>query len=146
MDVVLVSACLVGVECRYDGASKPSVSLIEQIKCSGVVVVPVCPEQLGGLPTPRAPNEIIGGDGGDVLDGRAMVKDSNGVDRTENFLRGAHQTLAIARLLNTKTAYLKQRSPSCGFGLIKRGKEVVRGNGVTAELLARNGIKIVAVD
>ena len=101
---------------------------------------------LNSFSTPRAPNEIIGGDGGDVLDGRAMVKDSNGVDRTENFLRGAHQTLAIARLLNTKTAYLKQRSPSCGFGLIKRGKEVVRGNGVTAELLARNGIKIVAVD
>jgi len=146
MDVVLVSACLVGVECRYDGATRLCASLIERTKGGGAIVVPVCPEQLGGLPTPRAPNEIVGGDGADVLDGSAVVRDSDGVDRTENFLRGARQTLAIARLLNIKTAYLKQRSPSCGFGFIKRGDEVVCGNGVTAELLARNGIKIVAVD
>jgi len=146
MEIALVSACLLGIECRYDGRSTPNAFLLERIRKGLLLPVPVCPEQLGGLPTPRAPNEIDRGDGEDVLAGRARVVDSDGLDRTENFLRGARQTLALAQLLSVKVAYLKQKSPSCGFGFIKRGGETVPGNGVTAALLLRHGIRVVPVD
>ncbi len=130
---VLVSACLLGVECRYDGGDRRRREIIDLT--SKICAVPVCPEELGGLPTPRQPSEIVGGKGEDVLDGRAKVAFLDGEDVTESFLRGARETLKLARLLAAHKAYLKTNSPSCGPQL-----------GVTAALLARSGIEIVPVE
>jgi len=108
-------------------------------------VIPVCPEQLGGCPTPRDPCEIAGGDGGDVLDGRCAVISWTGADMTEKFIKGAYETLKIAKACGAKKAILKARSPSCGAGRIYDGTfsgKTIPGNGVAAELLIRNGIEV----
>jgi uncharacterized protein YbbK (DUF523 family) len=111
------------------------------------VLVPVCPEQMGGLPTPRQPQEIQGGSGEDVLDRKCRVFNQCGVDVTGHFIRGAEETLKIARQLNVREFIGKSGSPSCGCGQICdglfRGK-LTCGNGVTAALLKRNGIEIIA--
>lgn len=96
--------------------------------------VPVCPEQLGGLPTPRTPADLIGGNGHDVLAGRATVVDRHGTDVTHQFIQGARQCLAIAQSQNITTALLKARSPSCGLNPVM---------GVTAALLSANGIQVI---
>ena len=127
----LVSACLTGLCTRYDGQSKISVSCMERLR--GCSWIPVCPEQLGGLPTPRTAADLVGGDGYDVLDGRARVINRDGLDVTGQFIRGAEQCLAIARAQNIKSALLKARSPSCGLS---------PQHGVTAALLTRNGITV----
>jgi uncharacterized protein YbbK (DUF523 family) len=110
-------------------------------------LVPICPEQLGGMSTPRAPHEIIGGNGANVLDQKARIGDKSGLaDNTMKFVTGAQKVLKIAEALNINEAILKQRSPSCGFGKIYDGSfsgNIVPGNGVTAELLHRNGFKIL---
>lgn len=98
----------------------------------GCIWIPVCPEQLGGLPTPRCPADIADGNGDDVLDGRARVIGSDGVDVTEAFIRGAEMVLEIALKQRVEEVLLKARSPSCG----------VERLGVTAALLKRNGFKI----
>lgn len=107
----------------------------------------VCPEEIGGLSTPREPAEIIGGDGKDVLDGNARVVTISGHDVTEQFLRGAHITLNKALAVNARIVVLKESSPSCGSTMIYdgtfTGKKIV-GNGVTAALLKRTGIKVVS--
>jgi len=138
----LVSACLLGVSCRYDARQLKEVPECPLLRDAGCII-PVCPEQLGGLPTPRAAAEIVGGDGAGVLDGRCRVVNVEGVDVTEEFLRGAQEALLLARTFQAHTAVLKTRSPSCGFGWIYHGEDLVAGNGVTAELLRRNGIRIV---
>ena len=127
----LVSSCLVGLCTRYDGASRPSAACLRLL--TGRDWIPVCPEQLGGLSTPRPPAELRGGDGEDVLDGRARVISEDGRDVTDNFLRGARQTLRIARMRGARLALLKGNSPSCGCG-------VTGVLGVTAALLGREGI------
>lgn len=98
-----------------------------------VIWLPVCPEQLGGLPTPREAADIIGGDGLDVLDGKARIMTKSGVDLTKEFIHGARQVLQIARSQNIQKAFLKARSPSCGLG---------SNIGVTAALLQNNNIEI----
>jgi uncharacterized protein YbbK (DUF523 family) len=139
----LVSACLVGINTRYDGGCfchEKLLKLAEEGKA-----IPVCPEQLGGCPTPRDPCEIAGGDGGDVLDGRCSVVSINGADMTEKFIRGAEETLKLVKACGVKKAILKARSPSCGSGVIYDGtfsQKTAGGNGVTAELLIRNGIEV----
>lgn len=140
---VIVSACLAGLPCRYDGSSCPHPAVLAVVRAGRAL--PVCPEQVGGLPTPRPPAEIAGGDGGDVLDGRARVVDANGEDVTEPFLRGAQATLALARAVGARRAILKARSPSCGVGAIRDGNfsgRVRPGDGVTAALLRRHGIEV----
>ncbi len=110
--------------------------------------IPVCPEQLGGLATPRPTAEISGGTGADVLEGRAEVRTSSGADVTDNFTRGAREALSIAKAAGAREAILKAKSPSCGCGLIYDGTfsgRLVEGNGVTAELLIRNGIIVKTV-
>ncbi len=103
-------------------------------KLKNAIWIPVCPEQLGGLPTPREAADITGGNGQDVLDGEARVLTKNGTDLSTEFIRGAKQVLQIAQSQNIQTAFLKARSPSCA----------VNGNiGVTAALLQSYGIKIV---
>ena len=141
--MILVSACLMGCHCRYDGKDNLHPKIAKLIKEGKAI--PVCPEQLGGLPTPRPPAEIVGGDGKDVIQGKARVMDVNGKDVTREFIRGALQTLQIARIAGVKEAILKQRSPSCGSLEIYNGsfsKTMRRGVGVTAALLSQNGINV----
>jgi len=108
-------------------------------------IIPLCPEQLGGLPTPGEPQEIVGGTGEDVLRGKANVITASGRDVTKNFLRGAKETLRITKSLGVKEAVLKSCSPSCGCGKIYDGTfsgKLKDGNGVTAALLKEHGIRI----
>ena len=127
----LVSACLVGLCTRYDGQTKANPDCLAQIKTTNWV--PICPEQLGGLPTPREAADIIGGDGKDVLAGKARVVTKSGIDLTAEFIRGAEQVLQIAQLQHPSMAFLKARSPSCAVS----GKI-----GVTAALLQASGIEV----
>lgn len=127
---------MVGLNTRYSGKLKRNPSCSAALKDGGETLrwIPVCPEQLGGLPTPRDAADIVGGTGDDVLDGNARVITKNGIDVTEHFIRGAEQVLQIARMTGAKEAWLKARSPSCA----------VQGSvGVAAALLARNGIRLV---
>lgn len=134
MKKILVSACLLGVACRYDGKSKPVDEVIALSERYGIV--PVCPEILGGLPTPRIPCEIKGG----------RVMNRAGEDKTAEYARGAEEVLQIARLLDCNTAVLKKKSPSCGSGEIYDGSfagKTVKGDGVCAALLKKSGIKVL---
>ncbi|MGH4028592.1 DUF523 domain-containing protein [Actinomycetota bacterium Odt1-20B] len=143
MGSVLVSACLRGVPCRYDGRDKESAQLDEAV--AGREVVSFCPEAAGGLPTPRRPAELVDGDGHDVLDGRARVVDDTGCDVTAAFVAGAERALAAARNGGCGEALLMPRSPSCGRGAVHDGSfggVLVAGDGVTAALLERNGIRV----
>jgi uncharacterized protein YbbK (DUF523 family) len=140
---VLVSACLLGFHCRFDGSQGLKRDLLEKLR--GSLIIPICPEQLGGLSTPRNPSEIVGGNGFDVLQGRAKVIDSVGYDLTQNFLRGAEETLKIAKIDRIQMAYLKERSPSCGTTQIVRRKKKNAGSGVTAALLMKEGIEVIGV-
>lgn len=141
--MLLVSACLAGVECRYDGGHN-LVEEIQQWVKEGKAIL-ICPEQLGGLTTPRSPAEIIGGTGADVLSGRAMVMDCTGKDVTKEFVTGAYQTLKIAQRVEAKKAFIKESSPSCGGRLIYDGTfqgNKKLGEGVTAALLKMHGIEV----
>jgi len=139
---VLVSACLVGVRCRFDRGEKRDPAVLRALK--GKVFIPICPEQLGGLPTPRPQAAIEEGDGLLILEGKGRVVNEQGEDVTENFLRGAQQTLNIARLTRAEAAILKERSPSCGVEKIVRDGEVAKGTGVTAALLMREGLQVIS--
>lgn len=142
--MILVSGCLCGINCKYDGKNNLNEKVLKLMKEGKAI--PVCPEQLGGQATPRPPHEIIGGDGAGVLQGTCTVDGPKGNDDVSmEFIRGAEETLKIAKELNVNIAILKARSPSCGKGIIydgtfSGGKRP--GNGVTAELLIRNNIKV----
>jgi uncharacterized protein YbbK (DUF523 family) len=117
---------------------------IQRLVAEGHAVA-ICPEVAGGLPIPRLPAEIQGGDGQDVLEGRAKVVRQDGVDITEAFIKGAHQALSLARKVGAKKAILKARSPSCGVTFIHDGSftgALREGMGVTAALLKREGIEL----
>jgi len=137
----LVSACLCGIPCRYDGKSTKDPKTEKLVRMRKAL--PICPEVLGGLPIPRAAMDIARGEGKDVLAGNAPVISRNGEDVTPFLLRGAFASLRIAQRFGVKTAILKQRSPSCGCGQIKRKARRVGGDGVTTALLKREGIKVV---
>ncbi|MFF9314152.1 DUF523 domain-containing protein [Streptomyces sp. NPDC014748] len=140
---MLVSACLRGVPCRFDGRHKATPESAEAV--AGRTVVPFCPEVAGGLPTPRRPAELVGGDGQDVLDGTARVVDDTGRDATAEFLAGARRALEAARRTGCTEALLMPRSPSCGRGEVYDGSftgALTRGDGVTAALLERHGITV----
>jgi len=111
------------------------------------LLIPVCPEQLGGLPTPRERHEIQGGDGNDVLDNKSRVINSKGVDMTTQFVRGAGETLNIARLYGASAFIGRSGSPSCGCGKIYDGSfsgRLKSGDGIAAALLQRNGIRLIS--
>lgn len=130
----LCSACLLGAKCYYNGKSKPDKKVLEL--STREKLVPVCPELLGDLPIPRDPSERKGD--------RVITR--SGKDVTVNFKKGAEETLKIAKKLNIKEAIFKQKSPSCGMGEIYDGSfsgRIIEGNGVTTELLIKNGIKII---
>jgi len=129
---LLISACLLGTCCRYDGASKAH-PLVEEL-AKRHTLVPVCPEQLGGMATPRPPAERRGG--------RVVTQTG---DVTAQYRRGAEETLKLCQLLGCKAAVLKERSPSCGHGRIYDGTfsgTLTAGDGVTAELLTAHGIPV----
>ena len=131
---ILVSACLLGTPCRYDGKSKRH-PLIDELS-EKHDLVPVCPEVLGGLPTPRTPSERVGE--------RVMMQD--GRDVTENYRTGAQKALETALREGCTLAVLKARSPSCGKGEIYDGtftKTLIFRDGVTAELLKEHGIRVL---
>ena len=140
----MVSACLLGVSCRYDGGSRPRPWLAEKLR--DVALLPICPEQLGGLPTPRPRQHLVGGDGDDVLAGRARVVNEGGEDVTESFLRAAREVVRLARLFRVEVAYLKARSPACGCGLVDIEGAWTAGDGVTAAALRQEGIRVFPVD
>ena len=132
---ILVSACLLGICCRYDGRGNPNDAVLSLLNRDDITLIPVCPEQLGGLSTPRIPSERRG----------ERVVNRAGEDVTSQFLRGAEEALRIAKLYGCQVAVLKERSPSCGCGRIYDGTfsgKLTDGDGVTAELLRREGIKV----
>lgn len=140
----LISACLCGVNCKYNGSNNYN-EFCDNLFRSGKAIL-VCPEQLGGLPTPRVPSELLAS-AEEVLneDGKILTKD--GRDVTKEFLKGAAEVNEIAKKLNIKCAILKDGSPSCGVnyiydGYFNGGK--IKGGGVTAELLSKNGIKVLS--
>jgi len=141
--VIAMSACLAGRRCRYDGTRCREGGLDFCFDAGRVLAV--CPEELGGLPTPRPRSFLVGGDGCGVLDGRARVLNSLGEDVTARFLEGAVRVLQAARSAGVETAYLKESSPSCGVKYVWIGDRRVPGMGVTSALLAREGIKLVSV-
>ena len=141
--VVLVSACLIGEACRYDGKSKNSHPVIRALE--GKEVVPVCPEVGGGMPIPRAPVELSGGTGVDVWAGRARALEREaGVDRTEAFKRGAQLALEACRKFGATVALLKEKSPSCGTQRVYEAGVLRPGEGVTAALLRSEGIVVLS--
>lgn len=142
--MIIVSACLLGVNCRYDGKSHPDRDLLSSdvlTRC-----VPVCPEQLGGLSTPRAPSEILEGEGVDVLEGKSKILSSTGIDVTDCFIRGANEVLRIAESMKIRTAIMKEKSPSCGVNHITKKECIEQGSGVTTALLRRHGIRVISSD
>jgi uncharacterized protein YbbK (DUF523 family) len=141
---VIVSACLLGVESRYDGKSKTHADLIKKVR--EACVIPICPEQLGGLPTPREAASFQGGDGAAVLRGQARVVTVSGQDVTEQFIRGAKEALKLAQLFSVKKAYFKSKSPSCGCGKVYWGRKLVAGNGVCTTLFLENGIEVEEIE
>lgn len=130
---VIISACLLGMNCRYDGNGFQT-DIYSKLK-DKVNLIPVCSEQMGGLTTPRLPVEIK----------NSMAVNKSGEDCSEQFKKGAEEVLNIAKMYNCKIAILKSNSPSCGFNKIYDGTfsgKLIDGDGITSELLHRNGIKI----
>lgn len=132
---IIVSACLLGVSCRYDGKSVPSPKVMALM--DRYTLIPVCAEILGGLTTPRSPSEIVGD----------KVINRKGEDVTENYQRGAEEILRLCRLYGVKEAILKEKSPSCGVNLIYDGSfggNLINGMGVLTRLLTSNGIRVIS--
>lgn len=142
---LVISACLLGVACNHEGRGSPRTVVDELAR--HYRLVPVCPEVLGGLPTPRAAAELIGGDGDDVLAGAAgaQVVNIEGEDVTAAYRRGAEAAVTVALAIGARRAVLKARSPSCGSSAVYDGtfsRRLVPGRGVTAAALAAAGLEV----
>jgi uncharacterized protein YbbK (DUF523 family) len=145
MNKLLLSACLLGEPVRYDGQTKALHNTALDKLLSQDRVISFCPEVAAGLPVPRAAAEIHAGDGAAVIAKLARVKTQDGTDVSEYFLSGAQQALALCRQHGITVAVLTDSSPSCGSGRIYDGsftRNAIAGSGVTAALLAQNGIRI----
>lgn len=133
----IVSACLAGIDCKYDGENNENEKILNLVREGKAVLV--CPEQMGGLSTPRVASEVV------IDNGKTKVMSKDGRDVTKNFFKGAEETLKIAKMMGIKKAILKARSPSCGYGQTYDGtfsRTLTKANGITAELLDKNSIKI----
>jgi uncharacterized protein YbbK (DUF523 family) len=139
---ILVSACLLGLPTRYDGEAKRSQAVIDYLQRENLIPVPVCPEQLAGMTTPRDKTFFQSGDGTAVLAGTGEAVSENGKSMNEIFCRGAKLTLEIARLSGCRSALLKERSPSCGVHNVYLFDNKVPGVGVTSALLIRAGLDV----
>ncbi|AVK83433.1 DUF523 domain-containing protein [Lysinibacillus sp. B2A1] len=143
--MILISACLAGLKVRYNGTDCLD-ERIQQLVLENKAIT-VCPELMGGFTTPREPAEIVGGDGGDVLDGKGIVVEKSGLDVTELYLKGAYATLHKALELGATKVILKEYSPSCGSTMIYNGNfnhTKISGIGVTTALLKRNNIDVIS--
>lgn len=137
--MILVSACLIGLNCKYSGGNNYNEKIFNLVKEGKAI--PVCAEQLGGLTTPRNPSEIK------MIDGKRCVIDNEGNDVTLEFENGAREILNLAKQLDIKKAILKSKSPSCGKGKVYNGNfdgKLVDGNGILADLLINNGIEVIS--
>jgi uncharacterized protein YbbK (DUF523 family) len=143
---VLVSACLLGCYCRHDGRTNEDRVLERELEREGLRAVPFCPEEHGGLGTPRPAAWIRGGDAAAVLDGQAQVCTEAGADVSRAFLEGARGALALCRAQGIRRAYLKERSPSCGTRQTHVDGQLAPGPGLTSALLARSGIEVRGVE
>ncbi len=135
--MILVSACLCGINCKYNGGNNYNEKIFNLVKEGKAI--PVCPEQLGGLSTPRIPSEVRNG----------KVINKEGIDVTENFKKGANEVFELCKKLNINKVILKSKSPSCGKGKIYSGNfdgKLVDGNGILTELLIKNGIEVINSD
>ena len=141
---ILVSACLLGLPTRYDGKTKRLQAVIDYLQRNNLTPIPVCPEQLAGMSTPRDKTFFHSGDGHDVLAEQGKVVSASGQPMNEVFCRGAKMVLQIARLSNCHRALLKERSPSCGVHQIYLGDERVKGVGVTTALLINEGLDVIS--
>ncbi|MBK5112408.1 MAG: DUF523 domain-containing protein [Candidatus Heimdallarchaeota archaeon] len=143
---IIVSACLLGINCVFDGSSNKNKKVLRLMEKH--LLIPVCPEQLGGLTTPRDPQNITQGSGEDVLLGKARVVTTNGKDVTENFKKGASEVLEIAKMNKVKLAILKENSPACGvqfiYNIKQNQKFKTSGKGVTTALLIKNGFQVIS--
>lgn len=140
----IVSSCLIGLKTRYDGGHNLGEEILQLVREGKAI--PFCPEQAGGLTTPRPPAEIRGGDGFDVLEGKARVVAKDGKDVTEAFLTGAKEALRFMKSIGAEGAILKSKSPSCGCKAIYDGSftgKLREGVGVTAAILIENGMKVI---
>ncbi len=143
--MIVVSSCLAGLKVRYNGSHSLDRSILNLVREKKAITI--CPELLGGFSTPREPAEIIGGNGEDVLEGKAKVIEKSGTDVTENYIKGAYATLEKAKKINATVVVLKENSPSCGSSVIYNGDfkgTKINGNGVTSALLKRNGLKVIS--
>ena len=139
--MILVSACLAGINCSWDGKNRSDPEIKELVDKNQAVAV--CPEVLGGRTIPRTKTEIKRGEGQDVLSGKAKVFDEDGKDVTLEFLKGAAAALDVVKKFNIKEAILKSKSPSCGVSEIYDGSfksNLIKGDGVTTALLKREGV------
>ncbi len=145
--MILISACLCGIHCRYDGGGAADAGCMELLAAG--LATPFCPEQLGGLPTPRAPVELLGGDGLAVLAGKARARTKTGEDVTAAFLQGAEEAVRLAQELYATRAILKDKSPSCGCGRLYDGSfsgTIIQGDGVCTARLRSAGVQVEAID
>ncbi|QTD41846.1 DUF523 domain-containing protein [Sporosarcina sp. Te-1] len=143
--MILVSSCLAGLPVRYNGTGCQDLR-IEKLLAEKKAIA-VCPELLGGFPTLRDPAEIVGGDGDDVLNGKAEVVEKSGRNATDLYLKGARLTLEKALEFGATTIVLKESSPSCGSSLIYNGEfnaKKISGVGVTTALLRRHGLQVIS--
>ena len=139
--MILISACLIGMNCKYDGGNNYQKIALDLVK-SGKAI-PICPEQLGGLATPRNPSEIKN------IDGKKYVFNNKNEDVTNQFVKGAMEVLKLAKELNVKKVILQSRSPSCGVGKIYSGNfdgKLVDGNGILAQMLIDNNIEVIDIE
>lgn len=144
--MIIVSACLAGKKCRYDGSAKPNEEIVRAAQQGRVT--PACPEAMAGLKSPRPPAELRGGDGFAVLEGTAEVYNKEGLCLTQEFVKGAEQFLAFVRKKGVDEVWLKAKSPSCGVHKVYDGTfegRLKEGCGVTCALLKKNGIKVVEI-
>ena len=137
---ILVSACLLGLNTRYDGILRRNERVIAWLAEQDLIPVPVCPEQLGGLPTPRPACQFVSGDGHDILDGQGLLLTTDNREVSEAFRRGAREALKALHASGCRSALLKERSPACGRHQVHRAGQVVAGQGVACALLLREGI------
>ncbi|MDH3998772.1 MAG: DUF523 domain-containing protein [Desulfuromonadales bacterium] len=141
---ILVSACLLGLNTRYDGKTKRSQAVIDYLERHGLTPIPVCPEQLAGMPTPRPKTSFAKGDGAAVLAGSGSVISASGQLMNQVFIQGAEQSLQVAQLSGCNRALFKERSPSCGVKEIYLGDEKVPGCGVATALLQQAGLNVIS--
>ncbi len=141
---ILVSACLLGLRTRYDGKTKLSQKVLDYLEREGLIAIPVCPEQLAGMPTPREGAHFLKGNGEDVLEGRGEICSVSGTPMDQIFRHGAEEVLRIAQLTQCRSALLKERSPSCGVNQIYCQGILVTGTGVTTALLIKSGLSVLS--